>query len=224
MARLLIVGSHCFFLFPSTSNPLWPLCLLVPVLLNEIGSMDHHPHPLLVCQQHHLAARKGNKLNSHYWKDVILYSGNFWGRKLSRISRFCGYLGKFSLPNLGAWCPLARHEQSTHESFLPKNRIFHQFAEVFSLKIFQLYGSSTCCSPVMCAKHYLQLSLWTKFHVLINTMEYQAHYCVQGTHSPIPSHFSLIPSLPPSSLPFILYLSIPPTSLLPPSNISAPTL
>ena len=105
---------------------------------------------------------------------------------------------------------------------------FCQFAKVFSLKSFQLYGSSTCCSPVMCPKHYLQLSLWTKFHVLITTIEYQAHYCVKGTHSVIPSHLSLIPSLPPflppSSLPFILYLPIPPTFLLPPSNIFAPIL
>ena len=29
------------------------------------------------------------------------FSGNFQERKLSRISRFCGYLGKFSLQNLG---------------------------------------------------------------------------------------------------------------------------
>ena len=28
-------------------------------------------------------------------------AGNFQERKLSRISRFCGYLGKFSLQNLG---------------------------------------------------------------------------------------------------------------------------
>lgn len=155
-------------------------------------------------------------------------AGKFWGRKLWRISQFCGYPRMFSLPNLGAWYPLARHEWSIRKSFVRKNRIFRQFAKIFSLKSFQLYSSSTFCSPVMCAKHYLQLSLWTKFHVLINTMEYQAHYYVKGTHSPIPSHLSLIPFLPPflppSSLPFILYLSIPPTSLLPPSNISAPIL
>jgi len=28
-----------------------------------------------------------------------------------------------------------------HESFLRKNRIFHQFAKVFSLKSFPLYGN-----------------------------------------------------------------------------------
>ena len=30
-------------------------------------------------------------------------AGNFWGRKLSWIFRFCGYLRKFSPLNLGAW-------------------------------------------------------------------------------------------------------------------------
>ena len=33
-----------------------------------------------------------------YWT-----AGNFWGRKLLWILRFCGYSWKFSLRNLGAW-------------------------------------------------------------------------------------------------------------------------
>ena len=33
----------------------------------------------------------------------ILYSGKLSREKLSRISRFCGYLRKFSLQNLGVW-------------------------------------------------------------------------------------------------------------------------
>ena len=48
---------------------------------------------------------------------------NFQGRKLSRILRFCAYSRKFSLQNLGAWCPLARHERAICESFLCKKRI-----------------------------------------------------------------------------------------------------
>ena len=190
--------------------------------------MDHHPHPLLVCQQHHLATRQGNKLNSHYWKDVILYSG-----KLSREKTFTNFVvlwlfGKVFSAKFGGVVSFSMARAINPQKFSPQKSYFSPIRGSFLPQNFQLYGSSTCCSPVMCAKHYLQLSLWTKFHVLINTMEYQAHYCVQGTHSPIPSHLSLIPSLPPflppSSLPFILYLSIPPTSLLPPSNISAPTL
>ena len=41
-----------------------------------------------------------------------------WGRKISQISRFCGYLQKFSPWNLGAWCPLARQKQAIRGSFL----------------------------------------------------------------------------------------------------------
>ena len=44
--------------------------------------------------------------------------GNFWGRKLLQISRFCGYLWKFSPRNLGVWCLLAWHKWAICESFL----------------------------------------------------------------------------------------------------------
>ena len=64
---------------------------------------------------------------------------NFQGRKLSRISRFCGYLRKFSLRNLGAWHPLTPYKRVICKSFLRENRIFHQFAKVFFLKSFPLY-------------------------------------------------------------------------------------
>ena len=36
------------------------------------------------------------------YRGVIL--GNFRGRKLSRISQFCGYSRKFALQNFGVWC------------------------------------------------------------------------------------------------------------------------
>ena len=54
-------------------------------------------------------------------------AGNFWGRKLSQISRisqFCSYLQKFSPWNLGAWCPLVRHKWAIRESFLHENVFF----------------------------------------------------------------------------------------------------
>ena len=66
-------------------------------------------------------------------------AGNFRERKLSWISRFCGYSRKFSLRNLEAWHPL---KQAIRESFLHENRILHQFARVFFLKSFPLYGST----------------------------------------------------------------------------------
>ena len=82
---------------------------------------------------------------------TIPYSG-----KLSRISWFCGYSRKFSPRNLGAWCPLARHERAIHKSFLRENRIFHQFAKVFFLKSFPLYGTTMVYPDLlqMNSQHY----------------------------------------------------------------------
>ena len=54
----------------------------------------------------------------HY---TVYIAGNFRGRKLPRISRFCGYSRKFSPRNLGAWHPLAWHKQAISESFLREN-------------------------------------------------------------------------------------------------------
>ena len=62
-------------------------------------------------------------------------AGNFWGRKLLRISWICGYSRKFSPWNLEVWHPLAWHKQklsakvfsmksyfsAIHKSFLPRN-------------------------------------------------------------------------------------------------------
>jgi len=74
--------------------------------------------------------------------DFHCVAGNFWGRKPSQISRFCGYSWKFSPWNLGH-AIIWRHQRTIHESFLCENLIFHQFAKVFSHKSFPLpvYGS-----------------------------------------------------------------------------------
>ena len=42
---------------------------------------------------------------------------NFQWRKLSQISRFCGYSRKFSLRSLGAWRPLVRHSEQSAKVF-----------------------------------------------------------------------------------------------------------
>ena len=67
---------------------------------------------------------------------------NFRGRKLSWILRFCGYSRKFFPWNSGVWRPLAWQQRAIRESFLCENCIFHQFAKVFSLESFPLYGMS----------------------------------------------------------------------------------
>ena len=64
--------------------------------------------------------------------------GNFRGRKLPWL---WGYSRKFSPRNFGEWHPLAWQKCAIRESFLRKNRIFHQFAKVFSLESSPLYGS-----------------------------------------------------------------------------------
>ena len=51
---------------------------------------------------------------------------NFWERKLSWISQFCGCLQK-----LGAWYSLAWHKQAICESFLRENHFFKPIRESF---------------------------------------------------------------------------------------------
>ena len=98
---------------------------------------------------------------------------NFRGRKLLRISRFCGYLPKFSPWNLEAWCPLAWHERTIRKSFLCKNHIFHQFAKVFSLKSFRLYGINVIymCTSQTIWSHNIPI-LSNKFLVKVSVLHF----------------------------------------------------
>ena len=77
-------------------------------------------------------------------------AGNFWGRKLLLILRFCDYSWKFSLRNLGAWHYLAAPAGNL-QNFFSRKSYFHQFAKVFSCESFSQHGSSltqvgTCSS------------------------------------------------------------------------------
>ena len=58
---------------------------------------------------------------------------NFWGKKLSRISRFCGY----SLCEIWELSVHLRHKWPIRVSFLRENCTFHQFVNVFFFKVFQ---------------------------------------------------------------------------------------
>ena len=54
-----------------------------------------------------------------YTRQNILYiAENFQGKKLLRISQFCGYPQKLSPRNLGAWHPLELQKRAIRESFL----------------------------------------------------------------------------------------------------------
>ena len=95
-----------------------------------------------------------------YTRVTYRIAGNFQRRKLSQILRFCGCSRKFSPRNLWAWCPLAQHKRAIRKSFLRKNRLFHQFAKVFSLESFPLYSTHDCMCLIACYSFaVLQVSL-----------------------------------------------------------------
>ena len=111
--------------------PLWPRTLKTVSPLRKKSEPEREPENDCL----------GLHVVTVYWYipqvAVILYSGKL---KPSRISWFCGYLWKFSLRNLGVWCPFAWHKRAIHEIFLRKNRLFHQFMKVFSHDSFLLYS------------------------------------------------------------------------------------
>ena len=82
----------------------------------------------------------------------IPYSG-----KLSRISRFCDYLQKFSLQNLWGVASFGAAKASICESFLRKKLYFHQFVKVFSLESFLLYSTGLACNSWPCSQAFPQL-------------------------------------------------------------------
>ena len=67
----------------------------------------------------------------------ILFSGKLSREKTLQMQLFA----KVFSTNFGACYPLVQQKRPIRESFLRKYHIFHQFAKVFSLKSFPLYGS-----------------------------------------------------------------------------------
>ena len=64
---------------------------------------------------------------------------NFYGRILLQISWFVAICRSFLSETLRTWHN-RWHQLAICESFLHKNHMFHQFAKVFSLERFLLYG------------------------------------------------------------------------------------
>lgn len=104
------------FIQPPSSSPSSSSCHFSPSSsFNRISSLpliNYNPIYTLVPKQYCIA-------------------GNFRGRKLSWISRFCGYLQKFLGRNIFWW-----HKRQICKSFLHEI-FFHQFTNVFC---FLLYG------------------------------------------------------------------------------------
>ena len=63
-------------------------------------------------------------------------AGNFQGRKLLRVSRFCVYSRKFSL---GVWCPLVWQKRAIHKSFLHENHIFTNLRKFLLHVMYQVF-------------------------------------------------------------------------------------
>ena len=83
--------------------------------------------------------------------------GNFWGRNFCKCWGLWLFVKVF-LRNLRAWRSFGAAKQAICESFLCKNRIFHQFVKVFSLESFPLYSKSTgVVDPSL--PHYKQCNL-----------------------------------------------------------------
>ena len=84
------------------------------------------------------------------WPYIYIYmythhiAGNFRGRKLSRITLFCGYPRIFSSQNLGVWHPLTR--PAICKTFSMKIVFFTNSQKFFSLESFPLYGTLFCFS------------------------------------------------------------------------------
>ena len=97
----------------------------------------------------------------------LLYSGGFRGRELSQISRFCGFLWKFSPPNLGAWRPLAKskHYMKTKIVFFTNTQKFPPPSKVSHYTIVLCWHkqSKNNCSRVCHASRHIHHCTW---HIL----------------------------------------------------------
>ena len=110
----------------------------------------------------------------------IPYSG-----KLSREKTFANFavlwqfVKVFSM-KFGAWCSLVRPKRAMRESFLRKNRIFHQFAKVFSFESFPLYSKLTSLQETLNLLHtcpmwllnnnaWSQVTAYTPRHTIVHT-------------------------------------------------------
>ena len=94
-------------------------------------------------------------LSQYLWCEVTLLSLHFssifqlgnilYNRKLLREKTFMNFTVlwlymKVSSAKFGVWHPLAWQKRAICKSFLCENCIFHQFAKVFFLESFPLYG------------------------------------------------------------------------------------
>ena len=69
----------------------------------------------------------------------IPLAGNFQGRNIWSILRFCGYSPVFRA-KFGGMVFFGAAKANSPQKFSPQNCVFHQFAKVISRESFPLYG------------------------------------------------------------------------------------
>ena len=87
------------------------------------------------------------------------YSGNFRGRKLSQILKFCGYSRKFSLQNLGVW-HLWCCKTSNLRMFSPRKSYFSPIRESFLSRKFPAIRYSPLSRLPTFLNIYWYLCMW----------------------------------------------------------------
>ena len=105
--------------------------------INRVSTVELYVHRVITI----VVRNKSSNAKLHDTLHGFAYSTarNFWGRKLSQISRFCGYSWKFSLRHLGRGVLWRSKSKQSAKHFFHENRIFYQFTKVFSLESFLLY-------------------------------------------------------------------------------------
>ena len=99
-----------------------------------------HPHNPQ-CLPQHICFTLYNQVilqgNTCYTCTAIKYhiAGNFRGRKLSQMLRFCGYLRKFSLRSLGAWVLWRSKNEQSAKVFSAKIVFFTNSRKFSLLKV-----------------------------------------------------------------------------------------
>ena len=87
----------------------------------------------------------------------------------------------FTTKSGGPWHPFTHHKRAIRKSFLRENRIFHQFAKVFSFESFPLYGIQQnhrrtqhtttnlrdISSPAQAHPMMLSLKAWYKVNLIV---------------------------------------------------------
>ena len=74
-----------------------------------------------------------------YTETQYRIAGNFWGRKLCEFRSFVAIRESF-LCEIWGMAFFGAAKASNSQKFIHENCIFHQFAKIFSLESFPLYG------------------------------------------------------------------------------------